>query len=82
MIVEKGLHNHDIPPSSRRLNGQVNKSGRTKRGNKKRSVRRSAPGLLEEESGSDEDDEEDARVRDGDRPPVLRCSVLVGGHRS
>lgn len=72
MIVEEVLHNHDESPPQRRPNGQVNKSGATKKGNKKKSVRRSAPGLLEEESGSDEDDEEDIRASYGGRPPVPR----------
>ena len=74
MRVENVFHNENTPPLQRRRSNPTHcksVSGTTKRGNKKRGLRRRVVGLLDEEGASDEDVDEDDGLTNGDRPPVL-----------
>jgi hypothetical protein len=57
MIVEE-VYKNNTPFLQRRPNGHMNASGGTKRGNKRRSIRRQQVGLLNKECGSDDDNDE------------------------
>lgn len=60
MRVEEVFNENYTPPSPRRPLGHMkSRTGATKKGNKKRGLRAREPGLLDEDGGSDEDDEED-----------------------
>jgi hypothetical protein len=71
MRVEKVVHDRKIPQEQRRPNGHANKNSGTKRGNKKKSVRRKVAASLGEEGAWEADDDEDDDSSDGGRPPVL-----------
>ena len=68
--VEKVFNADDMPPSPRRLNRHA-RTGVTKKGNKKRSLRGQSATLLDEEGGSEDEDEDDVWPLDGGRPPAL-----------
>jgi hypothetical protein len=70
MIVEEVFEKQNTPTHQRRPNGHV-KQASTKKGNKKRSLRAQVAGLIGEEDGSEDgEEEEDCPLCDG-RPPVI-----------
>lgn len=64
MRVEEVFEKQNTPPSQRRPAGHV-KTGATKKGNKKRSLRGRAVSLLNYEGDDEEDDEDDWSRSDG-----------------
>jgi hypothetical protein len=70
MIVEVVFDDKYTPYTQRRPNGHV-RQGSTKKGNKKRGLRARPVGLLDEQDGTDNDDEEDDRPFRGGRPPAV-----------
>jgi hypothetical protein len=75
MIVEVVFDEQHTPQPPRRLVRHI-KKGSTKRGNKKRGLRVRMAGLLDEDDGTDEDDEEDVSLPGGGRPPAKIVRVL------
>lgn len=69
MIVEVVFDDQHTPHPSRRLKGHVRKVS-TKKGSKKRGLRARNVGLLDEEDGTEDDDEEDVPIPSGGQPPA------------
>lgn len=74
MIVEAVPEEHNTPPSQRRPNGHL-RSGATKKGNKKRSLRARLISLFDEEEEPENAQDEDSQPISGDRPPVLLSRI-------
>jgi hypothetical protein len=75
MIVEKVFDKQHTPSPQRRPYGHL-KKGTTKNGNKRRSLRTQMVSLLDEEDGSDDEDNEDDWRVGGGRPPAMTVARL------